>query len=221
MGERGFSAVAVASGALAVAMLVLVLVLAGLLGFGARGVASPSGAIEISHGVPVGVEDSRAGALAAADNYLALSSQSIEQDPPVFASLVAQAYAPAVRARTLTQAQQLRASDTQNMTNYQQGGRGIAVVAARRLDSYTRSLATVTTWLGGFVWGPHLSPRQSWNLVETTLRWHAGRWLVLSSNTDPTPAPVPSVVYLNGRNDRAPAFQRLADMTAPFYGTGG
>ncbi len=60
-----------------------------------------------------------------------------------------------------------------------EGGRGIAVIAARRLDSYTPEQATVTSWLGGFVWGPRLAPRQTWNLVDTTLRWQAGRWLVL------------------------------------------
>ena len=105
------------------------------------------------------------------------------------------------------------------MANYRQGGRGIALIAARRLDSYTTQTATVTSWLGGFVWGPQLSPRQSWNLVDTTLRWQAGRWLVVSSNTDPTPAPVPSIVYVNGPNDRARAFGRLAGMSAPFYGS--
>jgi hypothetical protein len=167
------------------------------------------------------VADTRAGALAAADNYLALASQSVEQDPAVFAALVAQAYVPAVRGRTLAQAQQLRGADRQNMTNYLQGGHGIAVIAARRLDSYTPQAAIVTSWLGGFVWGPGLSPRQSWNLVDTTLRWQAGRWLVLSSNSDPTPAPVPSVVYVNGANDQSPAFGRLAGMSAPFYGSGG
>ena len=221
MRERGFSAAAVVAGALALVTLVLMLLLAGVLGPGGAGPGSAPGAIELSHGVPVGVEHTRAGALAAADNYLALASQSIEQDPAMFAALVAQAYAPEARSRTLAQAQQLRTGDTQNMTNYQQGGRGIAVIAARRLDSYTPASATVTTWLGGFVWGPSLSPRQSWNLVDTTLRWQAGRWLVVSSNTDPTPAPVPSIVYVDGSNDRAPAFGRLAGMTAPFYGTGG
>ena len=199
----------------------LFLSLLGVLGFGASGHASPSGAIELSDGIPVGVADTPAGALAASDNYLALSSQSIEQDPAAFATLVAQAYAPRRSRRTLAQAQQLRTSDIQNMTNYRDGGRGIAVVAARRLDTYTPQLATVTTWLAGFVWGPNLPPRQSWNLVDTTLRWQAGRWLVVSSDTEPTAAPVPSVVYVDGANDQAPAFQRLAGMTAPFYGTGG
>jgi hypothetical protein len=212
---------AAVAGALAVVVLILALLLVSGLGSGRSGPSAPPGAIELSHGVPVGVEHTQAGALAAADNYLALASQSIEQEPAVFAALVAQAYAPEVRSRMLAQAQQLRAGDTQNMTNYQQGGRGIAVIAARRLDSYTPQLASVTTWLAGFVWGPGLSPRQSWNLVDTTLRWQAGRWLVVGSNTDQTPAPVPSVVYVNGANDQAPAFERLAGMTAPFYGTGG
>jgi hypothetical protein len=106
------------------------------------------------------------------------------------------------------------------MNNYGEGGRGLALVAARRLDSYTPSSATVTSWLAGFVWGPHLPPRQSWNLVDTTLTWSSGRWLVASSQTDPTPAPVPAIVYVEGRNDSAAAFSRLAGMTAPFYGSG-
>ena len=63
--------------------------------------APSRGAIELIDGVPVGVQDTPAGALAAADNYLALASQSVEQDPAVFAALVAQAYAPQARGRTL------------------------------------------------------------------------------------------------------------------------
>lgn len=202
--------------------LLLVVVIAGalLLGAGGGPTAGPQ-AVELINGVPVGVKDTPAGALAAADNYLALSSQSVEQDPSLFAALVAQVYAPEVRERTLAQAAQIRAADTQNMSNYQQGGRGIAVIAARRLDTYTPRSATVTSWLAGFVWGPRLSPRQSWNLIDTTLRWQSGRWLVTSSQTDRTPAPVPAIVYVNAGNDRSQAFSRLAGMTAPFYGTAG
>jgi hypothetical protein len=200
----------------------LLAVAAVLLGFargGGNGAAA--GPVKLIGGVPVGVQDTPAGALAAADNYVALASQSLEQDPAVFAALVAQAYAPQARGRALAEAQRIRAGDTQNTANYREGGRGIAVIAARRLDSYTPQQATITSWLGGFVWGPHLPPRQTWNLIDTTLRWQAGRWLVLSSDTDTTPAPVPSIVYVDGANDQAAAFARLAGMTAPFYGTGG
>ncbi len=177
--------------------------------------------VELLGGVPVGVKDTQAGALAAADDYVALSSQSVEQDPALFAALVAQVYAPEIRERTLAQAAQIRAGDTQNMSNYQQGGRGIAVIAARRLDSYTPRSATVTSWLAGMVWGPRLAPRQSWNLIDTTLHWQSGRWLVTASETDRTPAPVPAIVYVNAHNDDARAFGRLAGMSAPFYGTAG
>jgi hypothetical protein len=79
----------------------------------------------------------------------------------------------------------------------------------------------VTSWLGGFVWGPSLSPRQSWNLVDTTLTWRRNRWLVLSMNTERTPAPVPSVVFVDAHNNQSGVFDtRLAGMTAPFYGAG-
>lgn len=203
----------VAAGALALAA-------TALLG-GAGGGATVGGPVELLGGVPVGVQDTPAGALAAADNYVALASQSVEQNPGVFAALVGEAYAPQARGRTLAEAQRLRGRDTQNMSNYREGGRGIALIAARRLDSYTPQQATVTSWLGGVVWGPQLSPRQTWNLIDSTMRWQAGRWLVVSSVTDATPAPVPSIVYVDGDNDRAVAFARLAGMSAPFYGTGG
>jgi hypothetical protein len=209
----------------AIALVAIVTVLFALLAVeilsDGEGQSAAPGAVELADGVPIGVQHTQAGALAAADNYLAFASQSIEQDPTGFAALVARVYLPAIRSRTLAQARHVRVGDTQDIANYQQGGRGIAIVAARRLDSYTPQTATVTSWLAGFLWGPHLTPRQSWNLVDTTLRWQAGRWLVVSSDTDPTPAPVPAMVYVNGANDQAPAFARLQGMTAPFYGTGG
>jgi hypothetical protein len=210
------------SGAL-IALIALSLVAFVLLGLelagqsGGRGAATT--AIELERGIPVGVKHTPGGALAAADNYLADSAQTLEQDPSAFAQLVATVYAPSARAQTLAAAQQLRLGDPAGMGNYGEGGRGLAVVAARRLDHYTPNSATVTSWLAGFVWGPQLSPRQSWNLVDTTLAWRSGRWLVVSSQTDATPAPVPAIVYVAGHDDGLAAFSRLAGMTAPFYGS--
>jgi hypothetical protein len=203
------------------AVVVLVLLVAGWIVL-APGRHGGSGvAVVMVRGVPVGVKDTRAGALAAADNYLAVASQSIEQDPGEFAGLVAEVYAPQERASTLADAARIRAGDPRNMTNYQEGGRGLAVIAAQRLARYTPQHATVTSWLGGFVWGPHLAPRQTWNLIDTTLSWQSGRWLVESSDTEAMPAPVPSIVYVEGDNDQSAAFARLAGMSAPFYGSGG
>jgi hypothetical protein len=197
---------------------VLMLLLASVLGLAHARHAGVGAAIRLIDGVAVGVQRTPAGALAAADNYVALASQSIEQDPSAFSALVAQAYAPETRDRVLSEAREVRADDAQNMSNYRQGGHGLAVIAARRLDSFTSGTATVTSWLGGLVWGPNLAPRQTWSLVETTLRWQGGRWLIVTSSAAPTPAPVPSIVYVDGANDRSSAFARLAGMTAPFYG---
>jgi hypothetical protein len=205
--------------AVAVCVLALVAMLSVTLARNGGVGRGPAGAVELVGGVPVGVRHTPGGALAAADSYLVVASQSVEQDPAVFAALVAQAYAPGIRAGTLARAGRLRAGDVQNMRNYLEGGRGVAVLAARRLDSYTSARAKVTSWLGGVVWGPGLAPRQTWNLVDTTLVWRAGRWLVEDSSADPLLAPVPSVVYVDGGNDRAGAFARLAGMTGPFYGS--
>lgn len=212
MGTRNAPAVA---GALAATSVLVVLFLAvGVLGGG----SSSSSAVVLDKGVPVGVRDTPAGALAAADNYVALLSRSVEQSPAVFAAGVAQDYAPGARALALSQGQQLRAGDVRNMRNYRAGGHGIALIAARRLDSYTPASAVVTSWLGGIVWGPRLAPAQTWNLVDTRLVWHAGRWLIESCETEKTPAPVPSVVYVDGSNDDTAAFARLAGMSSPYYG---
>ena len=190
-----------------------------------RATSSPSGgelaAAKIVHGIPVGVRDTAAGALAAADNYLAIASQTVEQNPAQFTALVSTVYTPGARAGTLAQASAARGADIADMRNYARGGRAVAVIAARRLDHYTRSRATITSWLGGFVWGPAVSPRQSWNLVDTTLLWRQGRWLIASMSAERTPAPVPSVVFVDGHNNQSGAFDaRLAGMTAPFYGAG-
>jgi hypothetical protein len=217
MRERRASVALIALSALSlVAFVLLGLELAGQSG----GRGSATGAIELDRGVPVGTKHTPGGALAAADNYLADSAQTLEQDPPAFAELVATVYAPNARAETLAAAQQLRLSDPTGMGNYGEGGRGLAIVAARRLNHYTPASATVTSWLAGFVWGPHVSPRQSWNLVDTMLVWRSGHWLVMSSQTDPTPAPIPAIVFVDGHNDGTAAFSRLTGMTAPFYGSG-
>jgi hypothetical protein len=145
----------------------------------------------------------------------------VEQNPVEFAQLVDTVYTPAARSGTLAAAARVRAADVADMRNYALGGRAVAVIAARRLDRYTPGRASVTSWLGGFVWGPGVSPRQSWNLVNTTLSWQRGRWLVASMNTAPAPAPVPSVVFVDGDNNQSGAFDTgLVGMTAPFYGAG-
>jgi hypothetical protein len=205
----------------AAGLAVIAFALGALTGHATTAGRAPVASLTFVDGVPLSHADTPAGALTAADNDLAIGSQTVEQNPPLFARLVADAYAPAARKATLAQAMALRRGDATDMGNYRAGGRAVAVIAARRLDRYSRARATVTSWLGGFVWGPSLTPRQSWNLVRTTLAFEHGRWLVVSSQAENTPAPVPSVVYVDGNNNQSTTFDtRLAGMTAPFYGAG-
>lgn len=206
----------------ALAVLALLLVGVGvLIGRSTLDAAPPSSAPTIMrNGIPVGVSDTPAGALAAADNYLALEAQSDEQNPALFNQLVDEAFAPSFQATALRLAATDRQAEPSLMRAYATGAHAIALVGARRLNSYTPAKASVTTWLGGVLWGPTLSPRQTWNLVSTTLAWQGGRWLVTNNHIAGS-APVPSIVYINGTNNQAAAFSALNGMSGPYYGTGG
>jgi len=169
-------------------------------------------------GIPVSALDTRAGALAAADNYVALASESVEQDPQVFSRLVSVGVAPWARTRALRQARSMRTSDTGDMDAYRRGAQALAVIGARRLQSFTSRRATTVTWLAGFLWGGGLEPRQSWSLVRTQLVWREGRWQITASKTKSTAAPVPARVYVRSGSDTTGTFARLDGMSAPFYG---
>ena len=90
-------------GAVAAAAVVAVLVV-GAIGWALGRATAPdstsnttgagSAAIKTIGGIPVGVQHSRAGALAAADNYVAVASDTIVQDPTRYEQLVRRVYAP-------------------------------------------------------------------------------------------------------------------------------
>jgi len=67
--------------------------------------------IQAVGGIPVGVQDTRAGALAAADNYILEAAQTEDQNPPLFERFVRTVYLPARRQAALTQAAQNRAKN--------------------------------------------------------------------------------------------------------------
>jgi hypothetical protein len=104
--------------------------------------------------------------------------------------------------------------------NYASGGRNVAVIGARRLESYDGTQASVLTWGGGIVWGPSQKPTQRWFLVRTRLLWDGSRWRVDLLDTLDRDAPAPAVVVAGPRADTAAAFDRdLNSMTAPVYGS--
>jgi hypothetical protein len=180
-------------------------------------------AVRVIGGAPVGVERSRAGALAAADNYVATSSQTIAQDPQAFTTLVRSVWVPAEQAKTLREAKRYRELAPDALENYANGGNGLSVIGARKLEAYSRSAATVLTWGGGFVWGPNKKPAQRWFLVRTKMVWDGDRWRVKDLDELKRDAPVPySVTKAGAAADTTANFDRaLEGMSAPIYGAGG
>jgi hypothetical protein len=172
--------------------------------------------------IPIGVQRSRAGALAAADNYVATVSENVVKDPRLYSAVVRRVFAPPERVRALREATRARTLAPAAVADYAAGGSAVALIGARRLDTYDGTRAQVTTWLGGVVWGPSRRSTQRWQLVETDLRWDGQKWLVERMRPAARPAPAPAVT----RADDASSFERLTfdrelrGMTAPVYGAG-
>ena len=177
-------------------------------------------AVRTIDGVPVGVEQSRAGALAAADNYVATVSENVVKDPRLYETLVRRVFAPSEQDYALREGERARTLAPAAVSDYAEGGGAVALIGARRLDTYDGSRAQVTTWLGGVVWGPSRRPTQRWQLVETDLRWDGQRWLVERMRPAERSAPAPAVTKADDTSayDRATFERELRGMTAPTYG---
>jgi hypothetical protein len=185
-------------------------------------IATVQTAVRTIDGVPVGIQRSRAGALAAADNYVARVTETIVQDPGAYARLVRAVWVPEGQDRALREGESTRQRSTAAVENYAAGGRGLSIVAARRLDMYDGARADVTIWTAGFSWGPRQPPGQRWFLTETTLRWDGQRWRVEKMDEAQRPAPAPARVgYDAAASLKTETFDReLRGMNAPTYGDG-
>lgn len=180
------------------------------------------GAVQSIDGVAVGVRQTRSGALAAADNYVAQATETAVQDPPRYEQLVRTVYSPDAQREALREGSDAREASPSSVALYARGGKTLAIVGARRLDSYTGTQASVTSWVAGFTWGPGQKPGQSWSLVETALRWDGQRWRVDSLDETSRPAPAPANVGFDERSALSTdTFDReLREMRAPEYGAG-
>lgn len=180
---------------------------------------SRTGPVRVVEGVPVGIQHSRAGALAAADNYLAVTTETVVQDPKRFETLVRRVFVPGYQAQALQEGKDARAAAQDAVANYEAGGRALAVIAARRLDTYSEDRAVVTSWRSGVLWGPAERPAARWFLSETELQWDGQRWLVAKMDDARRAAPSPILKYGERESTRTSAFEReLRGMTAPTYG---
>lgn len=186
----------------------------------AQGGKTGGGAIRLVAGIPVGVEHTRAGALAAADNYVAVSTETVVQDVKRYEELVRRVYAPSYQRTALAEAAKVRADAPQLVAAYRNGRQGVAVVAARRLDSFAENRATVMSWRAGAVWSADDKPFSQWFLTKTKLSWNGDRWLVESIDDATQPPPVPPIRYQDRASLQSDTFEReLRGMTAPVYGT--
>ena len=185
--------------------------------------AAPADPVAEMSGIPVGVEHSPDGVLAAADNYVAVSYASVERNPGVDTLLIETVYAPAIRMSAIAGAAAVRAQNAVGMSLWAHGGQNLSVIGARRLDYYDGNDAEVTTWNVDVFWGPGRPPKQAWVLTQTSLLWSGGRWLVTATTTLPTPGPVPAITpQATAANDSSDAFgDDLAGFHAPTYGAAG
>jgi len=172
-------------------------------------------------GIPVGTKRTRVGALAAVDNYVALGVESVVQNPGQYGRLVREAYMPEYQRLSLDNGAKLRRTSASRAT-YAAGGRGVSVIGARRLDSYSNTAATSTSWTGFIRWGGDEEPVQEWQMTEVTMSWLEDRWRVAkiaSISNDDRPAPAPSVQFSGSGAPTKETFDReLRGMTAPRYG---
>lgn len=192
--------------------------------FAGRAVTPPAGdPIEEVHGVPVGVERTPAGAVAAAESYLAAEQATVEREPARFAKLVSTDYVARLRASALTGARFDRLRDAGGMALWSHGGESFTVIGAERLDWYRGDSSQVTTWAGQIFWGPGEEPAQVWSLGQVRLIWRAGRWEVSGMSTLPEPAPTPAALPQAAPKDDTAAVldAKLAGFTSVSYGAPG
>lgn len=167
----------------------------------------------LEHGIAIGAVDTPAGALVAADNYVA-TGIGASLDAEELAQFANAVVAPAAREQFIADNQ--RRAQPQGLPR---GARVLATVVAHRLDSYSAPSAVVSTWALATGWDA-LAPTQYSALVQLSLRWSGDRWQI-SAVRESLPGPVPGRVAGTRQARSAGAWDRaLTGMAAPYYGDG-
>lgn len=151
-----------------------------------------TGPASVRDGVPVGYARSRAGAIAAATNYVGVQTSTLMLDEGRRRRAVAALAAPSA-------VDGLQASAAGNATAMAaalktSGATGVilrAIPVGARADRYNDDAATVSIWLtsiGGSTNG--VPVRQSWGVTTVTLQWAEGDWKQVSASTTRGPVPL-------------------------------
>lgn len=210
----------------------VVAVAAGLIGF-AAGSAGSAGRDEVTtsdggqaeglirqvNGIPVGIAPTRAGAAAAADNYVAIATETIVQDPERYEQLVRTAYAPNYQEQALQEGRGVRERSAGALAEFASGGKLVAASVARQVNAFDPSAARVTSWTMVVGWGPESDPVQFWTFNEVELAWDGQRWTVARLDESARSAPTPTLVFGDDEDKTTDAFEReLQGFSAPQYG---
>lgn len=177
--------------------------------------------IQTRNGIPVGMDHSPGGAVAAVDEYIAAEQSTVERDPARFAALVSEDYVPSLHGSARAGARADRRQDPAGMRLWARGGQSFTTIGAHRLDWYRGDSAQVTSWVGQVFWGPGQPPCQAWEFDQATVVWQAGRWRVSGMTTLPAVAPAPAKLpQATSRDDSGAAFDtELAGFAPVSYGS--
>lgn len=168
--------------------------------------------IRLERRMPVGVLDSRAGALAAADNYVA-TGITASVDPSQLRAFADTVIDPAARGSFINAS---RSVDPRPGAPV--GAHVVGIAVAHRLDHYVAGAADVAVWALASQWDGATPPTQYSALVELSLRWNGDAWQIISM-LESVPGPVTGL--LAGPSEaRSTAVwdQTLSGMSEPYYG---
>jgi hypothetical protein len=147
-------------------------------------------------GVPVGYQHSRAGAVAAATNYVAVLASDLVFDTRRRQAAVAALAAPESQAALQRSTEQNAAVLAKALRVPAGGGVGViarAIPVGAKVDRYDDALATVSIWqtsIGGSTNGAPV--QQGWGTTTVNLRWVGGDWKQVSATTVIGPVPLPA-----------------------------
>ncbi|HWD45196.1 MAG TPA: hypothetical protein VHM23_16075 [Actinomycetota bacterium] len=171
--------------------------------------AAPATAVEgagpsrVEHGVGVGYQRSRAGAVAAAATYTQVLSSSLILDDAKRRAAIDTLAAPKARARLQKTFDQAVASMRKGF-----GATGPAADNAQvlmratpvgwRVDNYGDDAATVAIWVtsvGGSVGGANgpVPVREGWGTTTVALGWARGDWKLVETTSTDGPVPIADV----------------------------
>jgi hypothetical protein len=180
------------------------------MGRATRSPSAPPDPLRLEHEVPLGVIDSRGGAVAAAENFVS-TGLAVSLDPGEFRRFLNAVVVPAARDAFVV-------DNPDPGSGPPPGSKVVGSVVARRVDSYGAGEARVSLWVMGTYWDGGAAPTQYWSLDELSLRWRGERWRIVSGR-DSLLGPVPALIA-GGREARSSALwdRALAGMSVPYYG---